>query len=328
MSNVLTGDDIEDALSIIENNGGLGEWETADPTNTDGPRERWNFPRFAGASDPGDMYLSRSGLGPYDTDVETVAAWLEAPRNVIGGVLLLSEPGTGKTALIEAAVTHLTTPEEGDAEARTDRRLITVLCTPDHTKDSLLLRFVGEGNGEAGTPFSYAAVAYAAKYGHVLYLDEFMLLPDGVKPILYSLADGRRFLPEGEVDGSPLAIHPDFRLVLSSNPQVRGASMPEPLASRFASTTLTVETTSDMLIDLGIDSVIVDAWQTLGTQGLWRPQIREMRAADYWMDVDPSQAASAFLGEHCPESQREAVRDTVLALVGGALRKDGRLVVK
>lgn len=329
-SSFMTGDDIEDALSIIENNGGVGEWEADGSAEAEAqPRERWQFKRFHGATDAGDMYLSRSGLGPYDTDVETVAAWLQAPRNVIGGVLLLSEPGTGKTALIEAAVTFLTEPDEGeDQDFDPDaRHLLTVLCTPDHTKDSLLIRFVGEGNGDDGTPFTLGPVAYAAKHGHVLYLDEFMLLPDGVKPILYSLADGRRFLPEGNVDGSPLEIHPDFRLVLSSNPQVRGASMPEPLASRFASTTLTVETTSDMLTDLGIDESVIAAWNALGLQGLWRPQIREMRAADYWLGVDPAQAASAFLGEHCPESQRKQIRDIVTGFLGGVLRDDGRLVV-
>ena len=322
----MTGDDIEDALNIIEQNGGLGEWESA-PGEEATPTERWQFKRFPGATDAGDMYLSRSGLGPYDTDVETLAAWLTGPRNIIGGVLLLSEPGTGKTALLEAATTFMTEPEEGEDFDPEGRRLITVLCTPDHTKDSLLLRFVGEGNGDDGTPFTLGPVAYAAKHGHILYLDEFMLLPDGVKPILYSLADGRHYLPEGNVDGTPMAIHPDFRLVLSSNPQVRGASMPEPLASRFASTTLTIETTSEMLTDLGIDESIVAAWEALGNQGLWRPQIREMRAADYWLVVDPAQASSAFLPEHAPESQRKQIRDIVTGFIGGALRNDGRLVV-
>lgn len=316
------GVDIEDALQIIEAEGGLGEWEDGDASGS--TVERWLFPRFDGASDPGDMYLSRTGIGPYDSDVETVAGWLEAPRNIVGAILLLGEPGTGKTALVEAAVQHA------------GRTLTTILCTPDHTKDSLLLRFVGEGNGDNGTPFTLGPLAYAVKHGHTLYMDEYMLLVDGLKPITYSLADGRRYLPEGNVDGSPLEVHPDFRLILSSNPLVRGASLPEPVASRCASTTLTVETHASMLRDLGIAEAVVAAWESLGTQNLWRPQIRELRLADYWLGMEDAegntgagltQAISAFLPEHCPESDREAVRNTVMTFLGGSIRKDGRLVV-
>lgn len=313
------GDDIEDALSIIEENGGTGEWEESGDS---GDIPRWLFPRFPGAEDPMDMYLSRSGIGPYDTDVETLVGWLAAPRNIVGAILLRGEPGGGKTALIEAATTH------GLDEDATETDLLTVVCTPDHTKDSLFLRFMGEGRGENGTPYALGPIPYAAKYGKKLYLDEFMLLVDGVKPLVYPLADGRRYLPEGNVDGSPLEIHPDFRLILSSNPDVRGASLPEPVASRCASTTLTVETSAAMLRDLAIDESVVAAWEALGTAGLWRPAIREMRLADYWLGVDAAQAVSAFLPEHCPESQREQVRNTVISFLGGGdIRKDGRLVV-
>jgi hypothetical protein len=307
-----TGDDIETALDIIEANGGVGEWEEA---TEKGAVARWMFPRFDGATDPSDQYLSRVGLGDYDTDVETICAWLDAPRNIVGAILLRGEPGSGKTALIEAAVTHA------------ERQITTVVCTPDHTRDSLFLRFVGEGNGEDGTPFALGPIPYAAKHGHTLYMDEFMLLVDGVKPLTYPLADGRRFLPEGNVDGSALEIHPDFRLILSSNPDVRGASLPEPVGSRCASTTITIETSSAMLRDLGIDESVVAAWEALGTAGLWRPQVREVRLADYWLPLNPSQAVSAFLPEHCPESQREGVRNTVVSFLGGYVRTDGRLIV-
>lgn len=324
------GEDIDEALSIIEENGGIGEWEE----DTTAPVERWSFPRFEGAEEPGDMYLSRVGIGSYDTDVETVVGWMEAPRNVVGAVLLLSEPGTGKTALIEAAATHA------------DADLLTVLCTPDHTKDSLFLRFVGEDHGECivpghthsearddytsecvRSPYTYGPIPQACKYGKWLYMDEAMVLVDGVKPVLYALSDGRRFLPEGNIDGTPMEIHPNFRLILSSNPLVRGASLPEPLASRCASTTLHVKTDAALLRDLDIDESVIAAWEALDTAGLWQPQIRELRLADYWLDIDRAQAVSAFLPEHCPESMREPVRNTVVAMLGGNVRPDGRLVV-
>jgi len=325
-----SGDDIESALSIIEANGGVGEWEAqSDGATPSTPR--WLFPRFPGATDPADMYLSRSGIGPYDTDVETVAAWMAAPRNVVGGILLLGPPGGGKTALIEAAATHMI-PQDEEGTYLEESDLLTVLCTPDHTKDSLFLRFVGENHGELlpsgdRSPYTYGPLPYAAKYGKKLYLDEAMMLVDGVKPVLYSLMDGRRFLPEGEIDGSPMEIHPDFRIILSSNPMVRGASLPEPIGSRCASTTLTIETSAAMLRDLDIDESVVAAWEALGTAGLWQPQIREMRMADYWLGLDPGQAVSAFLPEHAPESQREQIRNTVVSFIGGSIRPDGRLVV-
>lgn len=336
-----------DPDDIINRNGGAGAFETEEETEVN----RWLFPRFEGADnigtcktkatpkskkqhpehvgvhnltdecksfreDMGNMYLSRSGIGSYDTDVETICGWMEAPRNMVGGVLLLGDPGTGKTALIEAAAT------------RAERDLLTVLCTPDHTKDSLFMRFMGEGKGEDGTAFALGPIPTACKLGMWLYLDEGMLLMDGIKPLTYSLADGRRFLPEGNLDGSPLEIHPNFRFIMSSNKDVRGASLPEPLGSRFASTTLTIETSAEFLRDLGIDEAVVSAWDALGTLNLWRPAIRELRLADYWLHLDEDQAVSAFLGEHCPESQRKAIRDQVVAHLGGEnIRDDGRLVV-
>jgi hypothetical protein len=124
-----------------------------------------------------------------------------------------------------------------------------------------------------------------------------------------------------------MEIHPNFRLILSSNPLVRGASMPEPMASRCASTTVTVETSAGLLRDLAIDESVVAAWEALGSQGLWRPAIRELRLADYWLPVDPAQSVSAFLPEHCPESQRKQIRDVVVTYLGGSIREDGRLVV-
>lgn len=321
MSGLTTIDDLNKALGapdddsadgLIASNGGAGEFEALPEEEGE---TRYRFPRYEGATEAADFYVSRSGLGPYDTDVETLAAWLEAPRNIVGAVLLLGEPGTGKTILIEATATW------------TEREMTTVVCTPDHTKDSLFQRFVGEGKGDNGSPFTLGPLPYAAKHGHLLYMDEVMLLVDGVKPVLYALADGRPTLPEGNVDGSALDIHPDFRLVLSSNAQVRGASLPEPLASRCASTTLHVETNEALLRDLGIAEDVIAAWQALGTANLWRPQIREVRLANYWLGVDPAQAVSAFLPEHCPESERKDVRDTVINYLGSNIREDGRLVV-
>jgi hypothetical protein len=186
---------------------------------------------------------------------------------------------------------------------------------------------VGEGKGEDGTAFVKASLVRAAEQGLVVIVDEFMLYVDGVKPLFYPLLDGSHWFPEANLDGTDMAIDPGFRLIVTANPLVRGASLPEPIASRFASTTVTVETSAAMLRDLAMDEAIVEAWSALGTAGLWQPQIREMRLADYWLPVDANQALSAFLPEHCPESMREQVRNTVAAIIGGTLRKDGRQVV-
>lgn len=348
----MTGEDI---ANIIDGEGGTGEWEQEE----DGAAvERWLFPRFFGAENigtcekhtalgthgraddcaefipsPANMYLSRSGLEGYDTDVETLVDWLAADRGIVGAINLEGLPGVGKTALLEAATTHA------------ERRILAHLCTGDDTRETLLLRFVGEGKGECIaeghdhapgqtqdadcvlSPYTYGSLAYAAIHGLVWYGDEWQMLQDTVKVILYSATDGRHSLPGGRADGRDLVFHPDFRVVLSSNPNVRGASIPEPMASRCAGHTLTVETSGNMLRDLSIDDSIVSAWEALGSQNLFRPQIREMRVADYWLNRNPTQAASAMIPGHCPESERKAVRDIVVSFMGGNLRPDGRLVV-
>jgi hypothetical protein len=347
----------DDLTTILTANGAVGDWENRSESGI----ERWWFPRFIGAddigtcdkhdgehkrnkkcedftADTGNLYMSRAGLGPYDSDVETLVGWAGAPRNVVGAIELRGEPGGGKTALVEAAATHAQT--NGMCNG-----LRTHICTPDDTRDSLFFRFVGENKGdcindghptgedgqcEGGCrrgPYTLGPIPYACKWGLWLYLDEWRLLVDGVKPVLYGLADGRRFLAGGNIDGSDMEIDPAFRLFLSSNPDVRGASITEPMGSRTAGTTITVETSPEMLLDLGIDEAIVQAWEALGRDNLFRPAIREMRVADYWLRVDPAQAVSAFLPEHCPESDRAQVRDIVVGFLGGNIRADGRLVV-
>lgn len=223
---------------------------------------------------------------------------------------LTGAPGTGKTALAEAAF--------GD-------ELETVVFTGDTAERDLVGQFIP--NPESGKPTGEftdqgkeilhpeylwvdGPLTRAMKNGHVLLADEVGLGDPKVLSILYGAMDGRR---EIVVTANPavgtVKAEDGFFVVAATNPRAPGANMSEALLSRFL-VQFPVTTDYAMASQLDVTIEIVKVARQLGTlynsnKIGWAPQMREMLA---FRDIEKAlgtQFAISNLISICPEDDRE-----------------------
>lgn len=207
-------------------------------------------------------------------------------------VLLHGQPGSGKTALIEAAFPDL----------------VTVQCSGDMTVAHLVGSHLPTPEG--GWRWHDGPLTIALRTGKVLYLDELDLMPSEVSSILHGVMDGRGRLSIDDLPGSPPVIAaPGFHVVAAHNPD-RRRRISDALLSRFT-VQLEVASDYDTARALGVIEPFVAVAENLqlrnrsdrasGGRGLWTPQIRELLAAQRLMDLGLSAqlAASAMVGQ-CP----------------------------
>lgn len=258
----------------------------------------------------GGTYLARK-LPPFENDVEglrTLCAF-QGTHRLQRHVMLMGEPGTGKTALVNAAFPDAVTII---MNSRTTAQQLTMTAYIDPETQRPV-----QGPG----PLVRAATA-----GVPLYVDEIMLAsPDALTP-LYAAMDGRGWLFGANPDGTDVEIQPGFAVIASSNPLVRGAFLPDAVASRFR--ILNVETSEELMIALGINAMLRTIWKNIRTEPLsWYPSVRTLLAAQRELETAQAndwqfqQVWAALTGPQVPAKDRDRVAGIVATMLGVRISK-------
>jgi hypothetical protein len=275
----------------------------------DDPAHGWTYPPTVGGyitRPNGERYKVRKLEGTPDVSV------IRESRAVREHVFLFGEPGTGKTALLDAAF-------------GTD--MVTMLGT----EDTEVSDFIGGYVMRAGVPLWVdGALVEAMERGCPLFIDEVGVIAPKVMTTPFSVMDGR---DEIRITANPdrgiVKAQPGFMVCAATNPHAPGVRLSEALLSRFG---LHVEVGTDysMMRELGVPDALVTAAENMETRRLaglmgWAPQARELlRAKSQWDRRGESFAVQNLISS-APEDDREEVADKLGAAMGHAPKTGLRL---
>lgn len=247
----------------------------------------------------GEKYFVRK-IGGHD-DVAVVRQALEADL----AILMYGRPGTGKTALYEAAFMPKGFYYVGG------------------TGDTETADFIGSYVPISATEFAWedGPLLKAMDEGLPLVIDEIALIDTKVMAVVYGAMDGRR---EVTVTVNPIRgtveAKKGFVVYGACNPNAPGARMSEALLSRFP---LQFEVTTDYALaqKLGVPKKVVTAAQNMATRVekgelSWAPQLREL--LDY-VKVEKLLGADVALRNMistAPEIDRHVVADVITKTFG------------
>jgi nitric oxide reductase NorQ protein len=246
----------------------------------------------------GDLYYGRKW--GESTDVEVLRKAREADQFV----MLYGVPGTGKTAMVEAAF-----PEE----------LYTIMGSGDTEVSDLVGGYVQTPSG--GFDWVDGVLVRAASEGKVLLIDEIGLIDPKVLSVVYGLMDGRRELVvTANPERGTVKAKEGFYVVSATNPNVAGVRLSEALLSRFA---VQVEMTTDwgLAKKLGVPQSAVVASQNLSKkvengETSWSPQMRELLAFRDLAKLFGTKWAVQNLLASAPEIDRPVASDVFTRVFG------------
>jgi Holliday junction resolvasome RuvABC ATP-dependent DNA helicase subunit len=249
----------------------------------------------------GDLYYGRKWGD--NTDVEVLRKAREAGQYV----MLYGVPGTGKTAMVEAAF-----PEE----------LYTILGSGDTEVADLVGSYVQTPSGN----FEWVdgVLTKSAIEGKVLLIDEIGLIDPKVLAVVYGLMDGRKELVITQnPERGTIKAREGFYVVSATNPNVAGVRLSEALLSRF---TIQAELTTDWTLakKLGVPQTAVVASQNLAKkmengETSWSPQMRELLAFRDLAKVFGTKWAVQNLLASAPEIDRPVASDVFTRVFGEAI---------
>lgn len=227
-------------------------------------------------------------------------------------VFLWGDPGTGKTALVEAAF---------------GTELVTMIGTEDTEKADFIGGYGPTGNPDNPYRWDDAALLEAMERGVPLFVDECGVVAPRTMTVVYSVADGRGVykVTDNPARGTVVA-KPGFMLILATNPHAPGVRISEALTSRVDHS-IEVRTDHELMRKLGVPEELVTVAANMRTRrdsgdlSVWEPQARELLRAktqvdEYGMDVAVGNLISA-----CPEDSREVLAEAIKRTLGGGNRK-------